>query len=337
MAIREDTDRARADARPARHGRPRPLGGRFALPSLRFSGAAMAMSTVVGISAATTWLVTAQQQIGRHPGVITPDSSLPPLPTPEAAAQLTPRPTMGPTAATGDPQGTGRPGTPAASPSPAAPTRTAQAQAGHAPTARPSVPVSSPSPAFPAPPVMAAAPPSAPATPAAPVTSPPSGPPRVPVAPTPTPTPTQPTAPPVKPPVNPPQEGLAGKAVRDLLGPSGTRHTVTLRVGEPLTALQVELRLERPEALPGTTPWSSLPGTVVTVLQERGTLVYRFTVPAGQDIEPGEYSFGVRGVRRTGTGTGAPAGKAAQPQESWTASAFALVHPRALAIRGIFG
>ncbi|GAA0697262.1 hypothetical protein GCM10010193_60170 [Kitasatospora atroaurantiaca] len=128
-----------------------------------------------------------------------------------------------------------------------------------------------------------------------------------------------------------PTEALAGEGSRELLGPSGTRHTLALVLGEPLTALQVELRLARPEALPGTTPWSTLPGAVVTVTQEHGTLVYRFTAPAGLDVQPGEYVFGVRGAR-------CPApGRERAAQETWAASAFGIRRPRALAVRGIFG
>ncbi|PYC64278.1 hypothetical protein C7C46_33015, partial [Streptomyces tateyamensis] len=45
-----------------RHGRPKPVGGQLRLPAIKVSGAAMAMSTVVGISIATTWLISAQQR-----------------------------------------------------------------------------------------------------------------------------------------------------------------------------------------------------------------------------------------------------------------------------------
>ncbi|MBO1419792.1 hypothetical protein, partial [Streptomyces sp. FH025] len=71
MAARESIARdvQHEPARHGRHGRPRPFGGRFRLPTLRFSGAAMAMSTVVGISIATTLLLNEQQGIGRRAGV----------------------------------------------------------------------------------------------------------------------------------------------------------------------------------------------------------------------------------------------------------------------------
>ncbi len=284
VMVQQDGGTAGVTARPARHGRPKPLGGRFKLPTLRFSGAAMAMSTVLGISAATTWLVTAQQHVTRRPGVSTVGASPPPLPSPDATPAPTPPPTphpaIGPTAETPRPE-TPQPG-----------------------TARPRT---TPTPHFPPPARTSVTP--------APTTPPPTVPQSAP-----------PTTAPAEPPGDLLGEPLSGRAVRDLLGPSGTRHQVTLRVREPLTALQVELRLERPEVLPGTTPWSSLPGTVVTLSQERGALVYRFTAPTGPDVHPGDHTFGVRGTHNGPTTT----------KETWTASAFALRHPRALAIRGTF-
>ncbi|MGW2547475.1 hypothetical protein ACWC5I_43025, partial [Kitasatospora sp. NPDC001574] len=66
--------------RHGRHGRPKPFGGRLRLPTLRFSGAAMAMSTVVGISIATTFLLNEQQGVGRRAGVARVGSSGPPSP-----------------------------------------------------------------------------------------------------------------------------------------------------------------------------------------------------------------------------------------------------------------
>ncbi|MDH6142013.1 hypothetical protein P3T35_004034 [Kitasatospora sp. GP30] len=54
-----------------RHSRPKPLGGQLRLPAIKVSGAAMAMSTVVGISIATTWLITAQQRVGYGPRMST--------------------------------------------------------------------------------------------------------------------------------------------------------------------------------------------------------------------------------------------------------------------------
>ncbi|MFD5614860.1 hypothetical protein ACFWIS_30325, partial [Kitasatospora sp. NPDC127060] len=83
MAVRGETtwDVQHEPARQGRHGRPRPFGGRFRLPTLRFSGAAMAMSTVVGISIATTLLLNEQQGIGRRAGVARVGTSPPPSPS----------------------------------------------------------------------------------------------------------------------------------------------------------------------------------------------------------------------------------------------------------------
>jgi len=82
VALREQS-RPVTTGRTGRHGRPRPFGGRLRLPTIRFSGAAMAMSTVVGISLATTWLLNEQQQIGRRPNVTVGG---PPVPSPDASA-----------------------------------------------------------------------------------------------------------------------------------------------------------------------------------------------------------------------------------------------------------
>ncbi|MER7671075.1 hypothetical protein ABTY61_21790 [Kitasatospora sp. NPDC096128] len=95
MAVRGNTTRdvQHEPARQGRHGRPRPFGGRLRLPTLRFSGAAMAMSTVVGISIATTLLLNEQQGIGRRAGVARVGTSPPPSPSgtdqAEAASERT--------------------------------------------------------------------------------------------------------------------------------------------------------------------------------------------------------------------------------------------------------
>ncbi|MFB8199533.1 hypothetical protein [Kitasatospora purpeofusca] len=81
--------------RHGRHGRPGPFGGRLRLPTLRFSGAAMAMSTVVGISIATTLLLNEQQGVGRRAGVARVGSSAPP-----------PSPAVGPDSGSGTASGT---------------------------------------------------------------------------------------------------------------------------------------------------------------------------------------------------------------------------------------
>ncbi|GAA2233782.1 hypothetical protein GCM10010430_13100 [Kitasatospora cystarginea] len=298
----------RAGQRSGRHGRPRPFGG-FRLPGLRFSGAAMAMSTVLGISIATTWLLNEQQNIGRRPGVSNVGAS-PPLPSPDAA------------------DATAGPATRSAGSTPTV-TASAEARALGTPKAAPrttlapsaGAPVSGTPSASPSAPAggrtSAAAPSPGASRPAGGTasTGSPSG------------TASGGPAPRFSP---QPDSGLSGSGSSDAVGTTGVRHALTLTVGENVTALQVELRLARPEALPGTTPWSSLPGAVVTVAQERGALVYRFTAPVGLDLAPGRYAFGVRGAR--------PADPSERPpQETWAASAFALDAPRALAIRGTFG
>ncbi|KOV29655.1 hypothetical protein ADK60_17540, partial [Streptomyces sp. XY431] len=83
--------------RHGRHGRPGPFGGRLRLPTLRFSGAAMAMSTVVGISIATTLLLNEQQGVGRRAGVARVGSSAPP-PSPAVDPDSSPGTASGATA-----------------------------------------------------------------------------------------------------------------------------------------------------------------------------------------------------------------------------------------------
>ncbi|MFJ8434272.1 hypothetical protein ACIQ9P_23510 [Kitasatospora sp. NPDC094019] len=85
----------RQRTRHGRHGRPGPFGGRLRLPTLRFSGAAMAMSTVVGISIATTLLLSEQQGVGRRAGVARVGSSAPP-PSPTVGPDSTPGTASGP-------------------------------------------------------------------------------------------------------------------------------------------------------------------------------------------------------------------------------------------------
>ncbi|MEV8096183.1 hypothetical protein [Kitasatospora sp. NPDC085879] len=310
MALREDTGPVRTAVRYGRHSRPKPIGGRFRLPTIRFSGAAVAMSTVVGISVATTWLLNEQQGVGRRPGMSNVGAS-PPLPSSDGHGSATAVPASetlhtAPTAparsshtGTAPAPASGRPST--------APSGSATPSAG--------APSGSPSPS-----------PSGSATTGAPPTARPVGPEPVrptPTAPTGTPGPGKPTG----------LEPLSGRASVELIGPAGTRHTVLLEVREPMTALQVELRLMRPDVLPGTVPSTSLPGAVTTVSQEHGTLVYRYTLPAGLDIEPGTYTFEVLGARLPGTGR--PSGTS---QETWTASAFVPLgrDPHAVAVRGVF-
>ncbi|MFC8720249.1 hypothetical protein [Kitasatospora sp. NPDC057198] len=320
MALREHS-RPVAAGRSGRHGRPRPFGGRLRLPTIRFSGAAMAMSTVVGISLATTWLLNEQQQIGRRAGVTvggppapSPDASpgeTPPTgdPTPASTVQAAPA-TAGGTATTPAPPGVHpAAATPATRPAP--PVRPAAATS-------PAPSPSSPAPSSPAPSASSPSPSaSADASPSAdPHTRPMS------LAPnSPAPATVSASASASLP------RTLRGAARTDPLGPTGTRHTLRLDLDETMTALQVELRLNRPAALPGTAPATDLPGAVVTIALERDTLVYRFTTPADLPLPPGSYTVSVTGALPTTT---APA------PETWTASAFALPTTRALTTRGTF-
>ncbi|GGQ73175.1 hypothetical protein [Kitasatospora griseola] len=300
MALREHSRPVTA-GRTGRHGRPRPFGGRLRLPTIRFSGAAMAMSTVVGISLATTWLLNEQQQIGRRPGVTVGG---PPVPSPDASA-----PTADATPVE-EPVGTQAVpvpalGTATASPLPG-PTRTAARPA--VATSRPAAPTPSPSVSSPTAPTASASPSPSASDSGTPLAPSPSASPR------PEPDPTLP-------------QPLSGTARVDALGRTGTRHVVQLRLDETMTALQVEFRLIRPAALPGTVPATDLPGAVATVALERDTLIYRFTTPSDQPLPPGTYTFTV---------TGAIAAPTPATPETWTASAFALPTTRAVAARGSF-
>ncbi|MFF2039805.1 hypothetical protein ACFVVX_05215 [Kitasatospora sp. NPDC058170] len=405
MALREDTERdvhseqARCHERRGRHGRPRPFGGRLRLPTLRFSGAAMAMSTVVGISIATTLLLNEQQGVGRRAGVARVGSSAPP-PSPaasdraEAAADHAPAAPEPPALPSGAPSprvsaprptasgpATARASAPAA-PATGHPTAGAPATAPHT-VGDPSARALGATRTEPGTEPPAASPPAAPGThtpvfdtPAADTLAdtPPTGvPPEQPAAPQPpshrplagapgTPAPDAPAAVPEpgtapKPDAPDPGEvgdsALTGAAFVQTLGRDGTRHLLTLTVTEPLTALQAEFRLAPGEAAaaPGTA-WTDLSGAVVTAHQERGALVYRFTAPAGTDVRPGQYTFGVRGTRPSAPrppsaqpspstlppASAPPLGKPcrAAPAESWNAAAFGIRHPRAVAALGTF-
>ncbi|MFE4971252.1 hypothetical protein ACFRAR_03935 [Kitasatospora sp. NPDC056651] len=389
MAVREDTARdVRHEPAPhGRHGRPRPFGGWFRLPTVRFSGAAMAMSTVVGISIATTLLLNEQQGIGRQDGVARVGTTPPPTPgagdQAEAASAQTP---AGGASPSGHPHpAAGHSSTsPSAHPSvaatvaatppaprtaaPAAPLTGGQASAGQdAPPSgtllagtesdgrAPSGPSPSPSgpaptgpsfatptphppgarparPGHPAPPPSAPAPDSADSAGASDPDSLPgpsgsyswTGPEDSPTG------PTDPSAAPDS------DRTLSGTAAASPLGRAGLRHRLTLDVTERVTAFQAEFRLAPAELAPGTgTVWTDLPGVVVTVQQERGTLVYRFTTPPGADVRPGHYTFAVRGARPAAEPS--PGVRKGAPAESWSVSAFALDHPRAVAALGAFG
>lgn len=114
-----------------RHGRPKPLGGQLRLPAFKVSGAAMAMSTVVGISIATTLLINEQQRVGADARMasarvtpLTPDLTASPSAMLSAsasggAAKRSPAPngrTPGAFIGPGRPAGSGTPTGPAAAP-----------------------------------------------------------------------------------------------------------------------------------------------------------------------------------------------------------------------------
>lgn len=297
VALREHS-RPALPGRTGRHGRPGPFGGRLRLPTIRFSGAAMAMSTVVGISLATTWLLNEQQQIGRRVGVTVGG---PPAPSPDASDAT-------PTAASGTASAL-----PADLPSPSP---------SHSPSSAPSRSGGNGTGVHPARATTAPSASSFPSVPPARTTAPPPAA----AASSPAPAPSVP-APSGSAPALGPARTLSGTARVDALGRSGTRHTLRLDLTESMTALQVEFRLNLPTALPGTVPATDLPGAVATIALERDTLVYRFTTPPDLPLPPGSYTFTV---------TGAIAAPSPAVPETWTASAFALPTSRALTTRGTF-
>ncbi|MGW6916619.1 hypothetical protein ACWGB8_22750 [Kitasatospora sp. NPDC054939] len=396
MVLREDTEgtvfhTGGSTARQGRHSRPKPFGGRLRLPTLRFSGAAMAMSTVVGISIATTLLLNEQQGVGRRAGVARIGTSAPPPDRPDgdgsgpdtgtphtpagppahepsatashpvasgspSAGPAAPTGTASPTAtaatdrptrSTPDPQPVGS-GTPAPAASPSAPGPDAPHPATGTGTGA-GVPSDTPAPTDPRPlvgfpPAWAAPGPEGPGTPGHGGDAPAS-------------TATGGTGPEAAAPEGSDQDGtdpddgtwdgagpdgtdgegiadraLAGLATVQSVGRDGSHHRLDLTVTEPLTALQAEFRLLPGGRGPvGGSAWTDLPGAVATAHQERGSLVYRFTVPDGTDVRPGRYSFGVRGAR-----TAPPTGPQKAAAESWNAAGFGIERPRAVAALGTF-
>ncbi|MBP0450035.1 hypothetical protein J5Y04_10805 [Kitasatospora sp. RG8] len=367
MALREDTeqgvhherDRQREQyGRRGRHGRPKPFGGRLRLPTLRFSGAAMAMSTVVGISIATTCLLNEQQGVGRRAGVARVGSTPPPSPDAttraDAAANSSPAPveprpadrsagrsTEAPwaRATASHPPASGVPAPRPASPDTPAPDAAAPftgpvpapSAARTGPAEQPGGPsqggdgavtaAGSAAQATATPPTAGRPADQQPPTPR-PLAPAEPGTPVAPTAPTgpagPTETGTAPTGPTGPTDDDAADQALTGTALVQPLGRDGTHHLLTLTVTEPLTALQAEFRLAAGELAPGTA-WTDLSGAVVTTHQERGTLVYRFTTPSGTDVRPGRYTFGVRGMRPAPTPPGPTAGPTAGPTVGPTA------------------
>ncbi|MEV6305041.1 hypothetical protein AB0M02_36905 [Actinoplanes sp. NPDC051861] len=71
---------------------------------------------------------------------------------------------------------------------------------------------------------------------------------------------------------------------------------VTIRTSEPLTALEVTIRVARTPELVSRGGSQQVPGASVTstVTEEPGALVYRFVLSSGDTVEPGTYSFFAR-------------------------------------------
>ncbi|MFJ3725744.1 hypothetical protein ACIPYQ_24665 [Streptomyces sp. NPDC090045] len=68
---------------------------------------------------------------------------------------------------------------------------------------------------------------------------------------------------------------------------------VTLKAGEPLTALVVELRIALTEGVKDTGSWRTRPAADfdLSARQEGGFLVYRWTLRPGRTVPPGEHVF----------------------------------------------
>jgi len=82
-----------------------------------------------------------------------------------------------------------------------------------------------------------------------------------------------------------------GSTASDSAG-RATLSTITLTIGRPLTSLTVELRVLMTPEVAGTSAFSSDSAqTGVTVGDEGGFLVYRWTLDAGQVLQPGTYTF----------------------------------------------
>ncbi|MFP8960248.1 hypothetical protein ACLIYP_06710, partial [Streptomyces nanhaiensis] len=84
---------------------------------------------------------------------------------------------------------------------------------------------------------------------------------------------------------------------RGVLGPGNNAHWaqsgVVLHCGERLTSLTVELRVAPTGGVRHTGSWSTLPAGDfgVTVREEGGALVYRWTLRRGRAVPPGEHRF----------------------------------------------
>ncbi|WP_431682207.1 hypothetical protein [Kitasatospora sp. KL5] len=75
--------------------------------------------------------------------------------------------------------------------------------------------------------------------------------------------------------------------------PSWTQSNVTLKTRQPLTALTVELRIALTAGVKDTGHWQTRPADdfTVTVREESGFLVYRWTLGPGRSLPAGEHVF----------------------------------------------
>ncbi|MGA5703583.1 hypothetical protein [Peterkaempfera bronchialis] len=121
---------------------------------------------------------------------------------------------------------------------------------------------------------------------------------------------------------------LHGLASADTANPYSSRASLELTVDEPLTALEVELRVDRSGGVADGGAWTTMPGVAVTVESAGDALVYRFALEPAQTALPGRYSFAVQYDHRGGPHNAAG--------DTWLASAFGVDHPRAVAARGRF-
>ncbi|MFF4650047.1 hypothetical protein [Streptomyces sp. NPDC001380] len=124
-------------------------------------------------------------------------------------------------------------------------------------------------------------------------------------------------------------EGLHGSASADTADPYASRDSLVLTVDENVTALEVEVRVERTGGTEDGGAWTTMPGVSATVERAGNALVYRFTLQPRATVPPGRYSFTVQYAHRGGRHD--PSG------DTWLASAFGVDQPRAVAVRGSFG
>ncbi|BCY05095.1 hypothetical protein L3i22_001830 [Actinoplanes sp. L3-i22] len=82
----------------------------------------------------------------------------------------------------------------------------------------------------------------------------------------------------------------------DVGGKTQASSVVTIKASEPLTALQVTIRVAKTPELVGRGGSQQVPGASVnsSVTDENGALVYRFTLSSGDTLEPGTYTFFAR-------------------------------------------